>query len=303
MTEVAVAEPVEDQRRRCSRGARCRYADDKHRGRFSDDPFCRACVQALTFALRDALAHLQALHHVIARQIGGGASGDVVSGSRAPPAPVDVGVMALAEDLVFILATWDRIVRDRMQLTSPAYTTPDPGPRDGDHWQRVSSQLRFVDGGHAFRARQDVVVDLASTTLGAHVDALLDAPEHAFRVADDCDQFDVYEQRHTRRGRYVVMAGTDAAGWLIDLGGRVRSRLGLTRLTHRLSYPCPACDVASLERADGSDVVQCQACTKSWTLDDFDVFVKAWGKIRRGDTRADNGRADARPAAHVAGGG
>lgn len=268
------ADPNAD-RPRCARANRCRDRDDKHRGKPLEDddrlPFCPPCMRALDRALDDASDVFDALRGYSARQIGAQAGGDQVSGSKAPPVPVDVGVIALGDELVFVLRSWDRIVRSSKRLTVPRYVGRcDPSrtnPRQATH---------------------STIVRRAALLLWAHREHLVALPAHAVHVTRDTaedageDFARHLERRHTPRGVYVVMTGADAAGWLIDWHGRVRSRLGMgRRFVHRTKFPCPACDVIALERDDGSEWIECRACGKGWTQDDFEIFVPAWAEAAK----------------------
>jgi Zn ribbon nucleic-acid-binding protein len=49
----------------------------------------------------------------------------------------------------------------------------------------------------------------------------------------------------------------------------LRGVLGLTRLRHRLPAPCPDCEMLTLVREDGGDYVECGACHRLWTEDEY----------------------------------
>lgn len=46
-----------------------------------------------------------------------------------------------------------------------------------------------------------------------------------------------------------------------------RRLLGLTKLVHRLSAPCPGCGMLALNREDGSALVRCGHCRATWSED------------------------------------
>jgi Zn ribbon nucleic-acid-binding protein len=60
----------------------------------------------------------------------------------------------------------------------------------------------------------------------------------------------------------------------LSLARRVEVAAGSDRLVHRLSAPCPQCEVRglvelSLTRDDGADHVSCRICGSSWPEDDY----------------------------------
>ncbi|MEU5258972.1 hypothetical protein [Amycolatopsis sp. NPDC021455] len=68
--------------------------------------------------------------------------------------------------------------------------------------------------------------------------------------------------------RYVAPRdGLDGALNFLSLSYKARLFLGQTKLVHHLPVPCPRCDAMDLVREDGSELIECRDCnrTYSWT--------------------------------------
>jgi hypothetical protein len=68
---------------------------------------------------------------------------------------------------------------------------------------------------------------------------------------------------------FAETAGRDA----LDLARRAERAAGFDRLVHHLPVPCPTCDTRALTREDGADQVECRACGRVWTEDDYRRLV------------------------------
>jgi hypothetical protein len=68
---------------------------------------------------------------------------------------------------------------------------------------------------------------------------------------------------------FAAEAGRDA----IDLARRAERAAGFDRLVHHLPVPCPSCDTRAMTREDGADQVECRACGRVWTEDDYRRLV------------------------------
>lgn len=64
--------------------------------------------------------------------------------------------------------------------------------------------------------------------------------------------------------------GLGAALMFLALHNRARHFTGQIKLVHRLPIPCPRCERASLERADGSDNIDCAGCASQMTRDEYE---------------------------------
>lgn len=73
----------------------------------------------------------------------------------------------------------------------------------------------------------------------------------------------------------AITYSNHGAHLVLRLRHHARLLLGQTRLIHRLWAACPRCGVAALERLDGSDWVNCQACGAGWDGRGYDALVRA----------------------------
>jgi hypothetical protein len=60
---------------------------------------------------------------------------------------------------------------------------------------------------------------------------------------------------------------------VLDLARRAERANGFDRLVHHLPVPCPTCDTRALTREDGSDQVECRACSRVWPEQDYRRLV------------------------------
>lgn len=100
----------------------------------------------------------------------------------------------------------------------------------------------------------------------------LSLPERATR--------DGWRIQHAARflTRRLDMACAVAPASAVDLCHGIagaRRLLGLTRLLHRLSAPCPDCDLLALVREDGAAYVRCRACGATWSEDLYHSLARA----------------------------
>jgi ribosomal protein L37AE/L43A len=73
----------------------------------------------------------------------------------------------------------------------------------------------------------------------------------------------------------AITYSNHGAHLVLRLRHHARLLLGQTRLIHRLWAACPRCTVAALERVDGSDWVNCQACGAGWDGRGYNDLVRA----------------------------
>lgn len=86
--------------------------------------------------------------------------------------------------------------------------------------------------------------------------------------------FALRDEKHIRweYGRRVLVArdGLDGGLALLRLHHRARTYLGAVKLVHRLPVPCPRCETMALTREDGSDAIDCGACGRRYTWDEYE---------------------------------
>jgi hypothetical protein len=227
---------------RCHRGPRCvrwqRHPDTGARLGAeinADRGLCEPCTRHLGGALGTLPRDYAELHRVLARIARPGA--DVVTGTRDLPIPVRADVEALMSEIVHETVCWAESTSDVLGIVMDTQTTRDS--RAGVALQRAA---RILAGAMSvFLALRDV----------EHV-------EYAGLV----------------NGVATVLTrdGLDGAVVLLDLHHRVRAVTGQTRLINRLPTPCPRCEYLALERADGDDVIQCRACERVYTWEEYETL-------------------------------
>lgn len=76
-------------------------------------------------------------------------------------------------------------------------------------------------------------------------------------------------------------ASVDFGHELAELVGRLVRGAGVDRLVHHLPLPCLRCDRLALVRHDGSETVECRACGRRWSWDDYDRLAGAYAHVVR----------------------
>lgn len=69
--------------------------------------------------------------------------------------------------------------------------------------------------------------------------------------------------------------GPAHAAAVLDGHRRARALLGWNTLVHRLTAPCPSCDVRALVRYDGDDYVVCSMCQEVWPRAHYIALVRS----------------------------
>lgn len=170
------------------------------------------------------------------------------------------------------------------------------GPSLGSLAVRVSGtrepQLNIRPGLEALRDAIDRQAGFWAQALGMEPLDAVRLPERVLRAS---------RWLEPRMGAFVALGPQERAAWtrdgepvldghgyweveLIDgLGGvlelmklhrRVRKVAGRTKLVHRLTPACAACNHRALVRDDGGDQVQCEHCGNAFSEDQYDWFVK-----------------------------
>jgi len=233
---------MDELHHRCYRGPRCarwlRHPDTGARLGAeinADRGLCGTCACHLTDVLGDLPRDYAELHRILARVARPGA--DVVTGTRDLPIPVRADVEALMAEIVHEAVCWAESTSDVLGIVLDTQVTRDSRP--GVALQRAARILtRAVP---VFLALRDV-----------------EHAEHAGLVD----------------GVATVLTrdGLDGAVVLLDLHHRVRAVTGQTRLINRLPTPCPRCEYLALERADGDDVIECRACLRVYTWEEYETL-------------------------------
>lgn len=193
------------------------------------DSLCPTCERRTG----QAVAELPRLYVDLAAMVGDrSAAGEHVSGTREPPTPVRLDVLALQADIDATVSAWAAPVAARCRLD----------------W----------DAARVRRWRAGPRVTRAAHILSSNLDAFLRLPAAPIRVWAD------------GHGVITVKAsGVDGALRLLQLHQRGRRLVTGGTGDARLPVPCPQCEAPALTRRNGADQVSCAACGSSWPESDY----------------------------------
>ncbi|RSM73468.1 hypothetical protein DMH04_41390 [Kibdelosporangium aridum] len=233
---------------RCYRGSRCsaweRVDNDKLGAQIpASRGLCDSCARHVSNAVADLPGDYVQLELAIARQYGGG--GEPVSGSRDRPIPISVHIEALQRLLPFETSVWAEQVAGLIGVTWDS-TVMDRHARPG--W----------------------VLQRAVGILGGNISAFLALQPTARQVWSSSGDAVRFEEQ----------SGLEGAITLLDLHHRTRAVIGVRKLVHRLTVPCPRCDTQALERADGDDNIDCRACARRYTWDEYQKLCTLLARSR-----------------------
>jgi transposase-like protein len=155
---------------------------------------------------------------------------EVVAGSQELPVPLDLGVEALQVAIWNEAQLWAEVVSERLRID----------------W----------DTRAAAHSRAGVTLQRACRILEHRVDVLVSLPLQVTRWSLTSD--------------WVERDGLEGALEMLRLHDLVRSVAGRTELVHKLPAPCPSCDRLALIRANGSSTIECEACHRRWTEQDYE---------------------------------
>lgn len=233
---------------RCYRGLRCAAWErvDEQRMGAQINPsrgFCDTCTRHVSNAITELPTDYVELELVIAKQSGGG--GEPVSGSRERPIPISTHVEALQRLLPFETSTWAELVAGLIGVT----------------WDSNAMDRHARPGWVLQRA-----VGILSNSLSAFL-ALQPTPRRVWGHSGNLSYFE-------------DQSGLDGALTLLDLHHRARAATGQRKLVHRLPAPCPRCDTQALERANGEDVIDCRACARRYSRDEYEKLCTLLARSR-----------------------
>lgn len=236
----------DDEQRRCQRAERCRASevlidgDERRRlGAPCDRPLCPACEQAVTEALADAPWLYRDLRNATLVR-GRQAPGEKVTRSAGSPMPLNARALHLAEQLAWLLTTWEDEVRSIARLSHPAHS----GKREG---------------------RQ--VLD-AARLLKAHVSAWLAAPATELEVSR-------HDEPITQSGADAACALLDWRRRVRLLPGLDADA---PKAVRRYDEPCMYCAVRAVTHRAGDDRVHCQSCGAAWDRELYAVKAAAFAE-------------------------
>lgn len=165
--------------------------------------------------------------------------------------------------LFWIIGDYDQIKR----------SMPSPARRPGDGSKHVSPKAKSF--GHPAEWASD-----AARMIADRFNALEDdLREHRGEREVLRRSIEVY--RVSRSYDYITKRfddlctfplADDWAGMLVDMHGKLRSALGLTRFAQHLKTPCPRCDHKTLVRT--LDRIDCQNCSESIPEDHYQFWAR-----------------------------
>jgi hypothetical protein len=180
-----------------------------------------------------------------------------VTGSREAPIPVNLDVQAFMRQVVWVTCSWEDQVRAAARLSD------------------------LPDG----RRRDAVALAQACRTLDAHLTALLSLPpEVKVRFVPpgkvkDLDPETVWSDTGGDSWTHAEMDGTAAGLEFLQLHGRARGILGLTRQRRRITeVPCDGCRGKTLVQSEArtggwEPLVRCTACPVSYGGANYDLLM------------------------------
>lgn len=221
---------------RCHRGTRClRWEHHAETGGRlgarinAEHGLCDPCARHVEKVLTELPRDYVELHQVLARVPQLGR--DQVSGTPELPIPIRTEVEALQTALVHEALCWAESVADVLGIV--------------------------LDTQHARDARPGVVLQRSCRLLASSVTVLLALRDvhHLGWVYGCCT--------------VLTRDGLDGALELLELHHRVRAVTGQTRFVQELDAPCPRCEHCALQREDGSEVIDCVACGRRYTWQEY----------------------------------
>lgn len=289
------------------------------------EPLCDDCQRALDQALTDLPMLAVRLHLAIEpgsrpRRANVGDRGHKGDDGHAP-LPVDGEADVMMRRVFDILGCWAEHVREVKQLSS------EP-PKRSVHNLRVTTRIREVVRKSTYPPLPDEtergeIVELERRRVVEAVDRPNDATwglliaEHCTTLRRHLDTLIRLERTPVMRRRQIAelaalpdeaigslivtgegecthlidLDGVDAAKEILDLRRACRRFLGDTRGLRQLPVPCPDVDCGgALVVWDGTEHVECVACRRMWSQDDYErlVLVLAHEARREGAWKAAN---------------
>jgi hypothetical protein len=250
---------TEEQGEPCARGPRCAGRDYRGNPKRGPRSFCHTDHTRI----RDAIAELPQNYATLWLMLPASdqpGETEHVSGSRDAPVPVDLDIDFFLREIVLVTRTWEEQVRAAAHLSA----TPEDRRRD------------------AF------ALTTASQALTRHLDTLLALP-----VIDDMPRYVppgkireayandavVWTDEAGDTWTYKRMDGTAAGLEFLDLHGRIRAKLGLTRQRRRIKeVPCDQCTARTLVQYEArtggwEPVVRCTNCPNAYIGSRYELLM------------------------------
>ena len=180
-----------------------------------------------------------------------------VTGSREAPIPVNLDVQAFMRQIVWVACSWEDQVRAAARLSD----LPDGRRRDG---------VALVQACRTLTRRLTALLSLPSESKVRFV-----APARV----KDLDPETVWSDDGGDTWTYSDMDGTAAGLEFLQLHGRARGILGLTRRRRRITeVPCDGCRGKTLVQSEAKSggwepLVRCTACPVSYGGSSYDLLM------------------------------
>ena len=240
---------------------------------------CDPCRTTMVDAIRQLPQDWQALRKSVGER-GSSSSKPAVRSTPTPQVPVSVTKLALMARIVDLADRAAAIISDQLHTgqpdgrrnTAPTFSHHDavikPAP---DSPAAHAETLVHPDELQQLRA--------AVAIIEPHLDKLAAAPPEPHAVWDregentgQPTQYDPETGEPTRGNGHIYtdISGLDIALDLVEAHHQTRTQLGLTKLRHKMGFPCPRCG-SDVGRDDGTTIVDCRnpACKASWTEREF----------------------------------
>lgn len=166
---------------------------------------------------------------------GSTAGGEPIRMTRELPVPIRLHIEALQRDMVRETVSWGTSVAHVLRVNLSLSGSARPG------W-------------HLDRA--------------CHL--IAGAPSAMLALRDEKHIVWEYGQRHL-----VPRDGLDGGLTMMALHHRARMFMGHCKLVHKLPVPCPRCETMALEREDGQDSIDCTACDRRYTWQEYEYLCLA----------------------------
>lgn len=228
---------------RCARDKRCTNRtttgthDTEGRPVYTGTPCDRALCDTCADHLARVLRELADLYVQLSTLPPGRSGATPVSGSRDLKVPINLTAEALMRHIELVTTSWEEVVRD------------------------VAGE-----GTTAHGVRPGTAAFTACGYLSTHVTPLLALPgKLVTRWNPAATEVSCWE--------WVEMDGAAAALEIFKTHHRARTALGDTKSWEALPEPCWTCRVKALVRELGSNVIRCESCRATITLDEHEALV------------------------------
>lgn len=286
------------RRVRCLAGRDCRNAstaDGQRQGAFTEkaDTLCPACSTHMIRAVRELPRDWTDLRNALGERAT--TAGTKIRSTPTPAIPISTRKEALMAAIIDMADRAAAIVSDRLHTEQPTgRRKPPPDAEQGSiAWcaaqHRHPEQIRALQAAIAITEPhldilaaappEDAVVwtkpqrcDVHARLIGAIEELIVSEPRPAERAAAEnqlrrayaaaglCDDCNGWGQ-HGQERQLVELGGIQILTQLVDLHHQTRAELGLTRLRHTYTMPCPDCG-AGVYRNDGESIVICEGNAK-----------------------------------------